>query len=42
MRVPQALRAAIDFDMTLERLPDPKGDRVQITMNGKFLPYREY
>src|SRR6266849_9929731 len=24
------------------RLPDPKGDRVKLTMHGKFLPYRKY
>lgn len=32
--------SAIDFEMDLQRLPDPKGDRVKITLNGKFLPYR--
>lgn len=32
--------SAIDFEMSLERVPDPKGDRVRITLNGKFLPYR--
>lgn len=36
------IMSAIDFDMTLERLPDPKGDRVRIVMSGKFLPYRSY
>ncbi len=30
------------FDMAIERLPDPKGDRVKVTMSGKFLPYKEY
>lgn len=34
--------SAIDFEMDLERLPDPKGDRVKITLNGKFLPYRSW
>jgi len=34
--------SAIDFDMTLERQADPKGDRVKITMSGKFLPYKRY
>jgi cyanate lyase len=28
--------------MSLERMPDPKGDRVKIVMHGKFLPYRKY
>jgi cyanate lyase len=32
--------SAIDFEMALERVEDPKGDRVRITLNGKFLPYR--
>jgi cyanate lyase len=36
------IMSAIDFDMELERLPHPKGDRVKITMSGKFLPYKYY
>ncbi|GEL16848.1 cyanase [Pseudonocardia asaccharolytica] len=32
--------SAIDFELDLERVADPKGDRVKITLNGKFLPYR--
>ena len=36
------IMSAIDFDMVIDRLPDPKGDRVKITMSGKFLPYRYY
>jgi cyanate lyase len=36
------IMSAIDFDMALERQPDQKGDRVKITMSGKFLQYREY
>jgi cyanate lyase len=36
------IMSAIDFDMQLERQPDPKGDRVKITMSGKFLPYKKY
>lgn len=34
--------SAIDFEMDLERVSDPKGDRVRITLNGKFLPYRTW
>ena len=34
--------SAIDFDMVMERQPDPRGDRVKITMSGKFLPYKYY
>jgi cyanate lyase len=36
------IMSAIDFDMTMERQPDQKGDRVKITMSGKFLPYKRY
>jgi cyanate lyase len=36
------IMSAIDFDMVMERQPDPKGDRVKITMSGKFLPYKYY
>ncbi len=36
------IMSAIDFDMTMERQPDPKGDRVKMTMSGKFLPYKYY
>ena len=36
------IMSAIDFDMEIERLPNPKGDRVKITMSGKFLPYKYY
>src|SRR5579859_7051320 len=36
------IMSAIDFDLQMERLPDPKGDRVRITMSGKFLPYKYY
>jgi cyanate lyase len=36
------IMSAIDFDMAIERQPDPKGDRVRVTMSGKFLPYKRY
>ena len=36
------IMSAIDFDMDMERLANPKGDRVKITMSGKFLPYKYY
>ena len=36
------IMSAIDFDMTLERQPDQKGDRVKIGMSGKFLGYKTY
>jgi cyanate lyase len=36
------IMSAIDFDLLLERQPDPRGDRVKLTMSGKFLPYKYY
>ena len=36
------IMSAIDFDLTMERQPDPRGDRVKIIMTGKFLPYKYY
>lgn len=36
------IMSAIDFDMSIERQPHAKGDRVQISMSGKFLPYKYY
>ena len=36
------IMSAIDFHLDIQREPDPKGDRVRITMSGKFLPYKTY
>jgi cyanate lyase len=36
------IMSAIDFTMDIQREPDPKGDRVNIRMSGKFLPYKTY
>jgi cyanate lyase len=36
------IMSAIDFDMDMQRQEDTKGDRVKITMSGKFLPYKSY
>ena len=36
------IMSAIDFSMDIAREPDPKGDRVRIILNGKFLPYKTY
>jgi cyanate lyase len=36
------IMSAIDFNMSIEREADPKGDRVKIGMSGKFLPYKRY
>ncbi len=34
--------SAIDFDLEIDRLANPKGDRVRLVMSGKFLPYKYY
>jgi cyanate lyase len=36
------IMSAIDFTMDIERVADPKGDRVKLTMNGKFLGYKKW
>lgn len=36
------IMSAIDFSMDVEKISDPKGDRVLVTMNGKFLPYKSW
>jgi cyanate lyase len=36
------IMSAIDFSLTVNKQEDPKGDRVVVTMNGKFLPYRKW
>lgn len=36
------IMSASDFDVTLERQPDRKGDRVRIDMSGKSLPYKRH
>ena len=36
------IMSAIDFRMDLRREHDPAGDRVAISMSGKFLPYKPY
>ncbi len=36
------IMSAIDFTMEIERVEDPHGDRVKVTYNGKFLPYRKW
>lgn len=34
------IMSAIDFTMDVDKEENPKGDRVILTMNGKFLPYK--
>lgn len=36
------IMSAIDFDMTVERIENPKGDRVKIEMSGKYLAYNAW
>jgi cyanate lyase len=36
------IMSAIDFSMDITRQADPKGDRVNVVLSGKFLPYKEY
>ena len=36
------IMSAIDFSMDMQKIEDPKGDRVQIVLNGKFLPYHKF
>ncbi|MGH3910822.1 MAG: cyanase [Pseudonocardiaceae bacterium] len=36
------IMSAIDFEMSFERREDPKGDRVRVVLDGKFLPYRVF
>ena len=36
------IMSAIDFEMDIRKEEDPKGDRVVVTYNGKFLPYKKW
>jgi len=36
------IMSAIDFSMDIKREEDPNGDRVNIVLSGKYLPYRTY
>ena len=36
------IMSAIDFSLDIDKQEDPKGDRVVVTLNGKFLPYRSW
>jgi len=36
------IMSAIDFSLEVDKVEDPKGDRVLVTMNGKFLPYKSW
>lgn len=36
------IMSAIDFTMKIDKQEDPKGDRVLVTLSGKFLPYKSW
>ena len=36
------IMSAIDFDMSVERVPNPRGDRIEVKMSGKFLSYNQW
>ena len=36
------IMSAIDFDMNVTRVPNPKGDRVKVEMSGKYLSYNSW
>ena len=36
------IMSAIDFDMSVDKIPNPNGDRIEIRMSGKFLPYNAW
>ncbi|MEZ5656499.1 MAG: cyanase [Sphingobium sp.] len=36
------IMSAIDFDMAIDRVAHEKGDRIKVTMSGKFLPYKSW
>lgn len=36
------IMSAIDFEMDIQKKEDPKGDRVIVTLNGKFLPFKKW
>ncbi|MCO6185293.1 cyanase [Rhizobium sp. L1K21] len=36
------IMSAIDFDMSVDKVPYEKGDRIVVTMSGKFLSYNQW
>ncbi|WP_232332842.1 cyanase [Novosphingobium aquimarinum] len=36
------IMSAIDFEMDVEKIPNEKGDRIEVRMSGKFLPYKSW
>jgi len=38
----EGIMSAIDFTMDIDKIEDPKGDRVKVVMNGKFCSYKKW
>lgn len=36
------IMSAIDFEMYVDKIPNPNGDRIEVKMSGKFLPYKSW
>lgn len=36
------IMSAIDFEMSVDKVPNPKGERIEIRMSGKFLSYNSW
>ena len=36
------IMSAIDFTLDVKKVEHPKGDRIVVTMDGKFLPYKRF
>ncbi|KAI7872001.1 cyanate hydratase [Spinellus fusiger] len=41
-RFGDGIMSAVDFSAHVEKVDDPKGDRVRLTLEGKFLPYAKW
>lgn len=38
----EGIMSAIDYNMNIEKIPNPNGDRIRVTLEGKFLPYKKW
>lgn len=38
----EGIMSAIDFTLDIQKVEDPNGTRVEVTYNGKFLPYKKW
>ncbi|MFE4708011.1 cyanase [Peribacillus simplex] len=41
-KIGEGIMSAIDFELDVQKKEDTKGDRVILTLDGKFLPYRKW